>query len=205
MKIHSKVSMILLVLAVALASACSGSKYVEPSKVPTDPALDFNPNDLQFIAEKMTQSLLDTKIFEGGEPPILRVTEIRNKTSEHIDTKAITDKVRTALIKSRKVRFVRDKGEEFAEEDQFKEFKEQSNPSGRGAIMDEKAKLKAGHMQGPKYHLYGEIVSITNVAGSRKDVYYKMTLNLMNLEAGTLDWAEEKELRKVREKSLFGM
>ena len=188
-----------------LISGCaSNTQYIEPSAVPDNPALNFNPNDLQFIDQKMAQSLVATDIFDPKEKPIVRVTEIRNKTAEHIDTKAITDKVRTALIKSRKIRFVRDKNEGFVEEDQFQEFKDQNDPNGRGAFMDEKSKLKIGRMKGPKFHLFGEIISLTQVSDASKDVYYKMTLNLMNLEQGTLDWAEEKELRKIKERSLFG-
>ena len=59
-------------------------------------------------------------------------------------------------------------------------------------------------MKGPKFHLYGEIVSITSSTSDGKDVYYKMTLSLLNLEEGLLDWSEEKELRKIKEKKLFG-
>jgi penicillin-binding protein activator len=194
-----------IVLAFSIFSGCAAkSKYVEPAEVRDNPALSFNPNDLQMLAERMAQSLIDTDIFTGKEKPIIRITELRNKTSEHIDTKAITDKVRTALVKSRKVRFVSDKKEDYARQDQLNEFKDQNNPDGLGAFMDESAKLKIGKMKGPKFHLFGEIVSISNSSSDGKDVYYKMTLNLLNLEEGLLDWSEEKELRKIKEKRLFG-
>ena len=153
---------------------------------------------------QVDQSLIDTDIFKGKEKPIIRITELRNKTSEHIDTKAITDKVRTALVKSRKVRFVADKKEDYARKDQLNEFKDQNDPNGLGAFMDENAKLKIGKMKGPKFHLFGEIISISNSNSDGKDVYYKMTLSLLNLEEGLLDWSEEKELRKIKEKKLFG-
>ena len=197
--------MMVTVIAFGIFSGCAAkSKYVEPSEVRDNPALSFNPNDLQMLAERMAQSLIDTDIFEGKEKPIIRITELKNKTSEHIDTKAITDKVRTALVKSRKVRFVADKKENYAREDQLNEFKDQNDPNGLGAFMDENAKLKIGKMKGPKFHLFGEIVSIANSNSDGKDVYYKMTLSLLNLEEGLLDWSEEKELRKIKEKRLFG-
>ncbi len=206
MKLGKSVQIIMvIVLAFSIFSGCAAkSKYVEPAEVRDNPALSFNPNDLQMLAERMAQSLIDTDIFTGKEKPIIRITELRNKTSEHIDTKAITDKVRTALVKSRKVRFVSDKKEDYARQDQLNEFKDQNNPDGLGAFMDENAKLKIGKMKGPKFHLFGEIVSISNSSSDGKDVYYKMTLNLLNLEEGLLDWSEEKELRKIKEKRLFG-
>ena len=197
--------MIVIVIAFGIFSGCAAkSKYVEPAEVRDNPALSFNPNDLQMLAERMAQSLIDTDIFKGKEKPIVRITELRNKTSEHIDTKAITDKVRTALVKSRKVRFVADKKEDYARKDQLNEFKDQNDPNGLGAFMDENAKLKIGKMKGPKFHLFGEIISISNSNSDGKDVYYKMTLSLLNLEEGLLDWSEEKELRKIKEKKLFG-
>ena len=152
------------------------------------------------LAERMAQSLIDTDVFKDKEKPIVRITEVKNKTSEHIDTKAITDKVRTALIKSRKVRFVSDKSEDYIRKDQLNEFKDQNDPDGLGAFIDETAKLRIGKMKGPKFHLFGEIVSISNSTSDGKDVYYKMTLSLLNLEEGLLDWSEETELRKIKER-----
>jgi|TARA_B110000438_G_C15505269_1_gene517447 uncharacterized protein (TIGR02722 family) len=196
---------VVLITAWVFSGCASKSKYVDPSEVRDNPALSFNPNDLQMLAERMAQSLIDTDVFKDKEKPIVRITEVKNKTSEHIDTKAITDKVRTALIKSRKVRFVSDKSEDYIRKDQLNEFKDQNDPDGLGAFIDETAKLRIGKMKGPKFHLFGEIVSISNSTSDGKDVYYKMTLSLLNLEEGLLDWSEEKELRKIKEKKLFGL
>ena len=99
---------------------------------------------------------------------------------------------------------IQDKKEDYARKDQLNEFKDQNDPNGLGAFMDENAKLKIGKMKGPKFHLFGEIVSISSSNSDGKDVYYKMTLSLLNLEEGLLDWSEEKELRKIKEKKLFG-
>jgi penicillin-binding protein activator len=196
---------VVLITAWVFSGCASKSKYVDPSELRDNPALSFNPNDLQMLAERMAQSLIDTDVFKDKEKPIVRITEVKNKTSEHIDTKAITDKVRTALIKSRKVRFVSDKSEDYIRKDQLNEFKDQNDPDGLGAFIDETAKLRIGKMKGPKFHLFGEIVSISNSTSDGKDVYYKMTLSLLNLEEGLLDWSEEKELRKIKEKKLFGL
>lgn len=194
-----------MTLALAVIGCAADAKYVEPTVVRSNPQLAFNPNDLQMIAVKMAESMIATDIFNSAEKPIIRITMVKNKTSEHIDSKGITDKIRTTLIKSRKVRFVADKrGENYAEQDQMDEFRQQMDPSGRGALMDDSAKLRPGKMKGPKYHLFGEIISISNIDSAGKDVYYKMTLNLMNLEEGTLDWSEEKEVRKVKDRSIFG-
>ena len=40
------------------------------------------------------------------------------------------------------------------------EFKDQNDPDGLGAFIDETAKLRIGKMKGPKFHLFGEIVNL---------------------------------------------
>ena len=62
---------------------------------------DFGSTDLQMIADKMVASLLASNRLQPdpadpGKPPLVSVTRLRNDTSEHIDTKSITDKIRTA-------------------------------------------------------------------------------------------------------------
>jgi len=53
--------------------------------------------------------------------------------------------------------------------------------------------------------LYGNMSSIVKYNGSVKDVYYKFTLKLTNLETGILEWSGEKEIRKTGKKSTFGL
>jgi hypothetical protein len=36
-------------------------------------------------------------------------------------------------------------------------------------------------------------------------VYYKFTLKLLNIQTGIIEWANEKEIRKTKSKSLFGL
>jgi len=197
-----------LALILLLGGCASGMQkaYVDPDAVPDEgPTLTFNPNDLQRIAVKMANSLIATDIFDGREKPIVRITQVKNKTNEHIDTKAITDKIRTALIKSRKVKFVADKSERTVQKDLRDEYDRQMNDTFTEVMMDEQTKLKTGKMKGPKYHLFGEIVEISSFDNRVKDVYYKMTLTLQNLEEGTLEWADEKEIRKIGKRSTFGM
>ena len=71
---------------------------------------DFGSSDLQATAEAMTQSLLETRyISKAQQPPKVRLRDVKNQTYEHIDTKAITDKIRIKLLKSGSVRFLADK------------------------------------------------------------------------------------------------
>ena len=92
-----------LVLLVLLAGCAGKVEYGDAGAVETV-TVDFGSTDLQLIAEKMVGSLLASPTLQGGEPPVLQMSRFRNKTDEHIDTKAITDKIRTALTLDRHFR-----------------------------------------------------------------------------------------------------
>ena len=72
---------------------------------------EFGSTDLQMIAESMTRSMLNAPVVAGGNLPIVTVQDVKNKTSEYIDTRAITDSIRAELQKSGRVRFAVDAAE----------------------------------------------------------------------------------------------
>jgi uncharacterized protein (TIGR02722 family) len=177
---------------------CKGSKvyYGDPHEVETM-TVDFGSTDLQMIAEKMVNSLLEHSVIKEGDRPVVFVQRIKNKTSEHIDTKSITDKIRTALIRSGKVRFT-------AVSDIPQEIVERLEYHQESGMVDPVTRKNYGKQIGSDYILYGEITSITKQKGRKTDVYYKITLNLVDVETAIIEWADEKEIRKGEQRKVFG-
>ena len=175
-----------------LAPGCNTpvTSYGSAQKTETVNA-DFGSTDLQMIAETMVASLLAAHRLERdpAEPdkaPLVTVARIVNNTSEHIDTRSITDKIRTALIKSGKIRFSAAE----AQGDLLAEYKQQ-------AVYADTATAKAaGRQTGAKYLLRGDLTSIVKTQGRTKDVYYKLTLNLVDVETRVIAWADDQEIRK---------
>ena len=52
-------------------------------------------------------------------------------------------------------------------------------------------------MQGAKDRIEGSISSIIKQNKNVKDVFYIFNLNLINNESGLIEWADEKEIRKI--------
>lgn len=52
-------------------------------------------------------------------------------------------------------------------------------------------------MEGADYRIEGNITSIVKKTSDVKDVYYKFSLSLVNIESGVLAWMDEKEIRKT--------
>jgi len=104
-----KKTIVILGLAalVIVAAGCASTpavSYGSPDQVETV-TTDFGSTDLQMIAEKMVNSLLASPILASGKQPVFYVQTVRNRTDEHIDTKAVTDKIRVTLLRSGKVKF----------------------------------------------------------------------------------------------------
>ncbi len=186
---------LVLVLACCTCGCRSKVRYGDATAVETVTE-DFGSTDLQMIAKKMVDSLLTSPAIRQSHRPVLLVSSIKNKTAEHIDTKAITDKIRTTLIQSGKVQFTAaETRPEIADELAYQ------RDSG---YVDQATRKEAGRQVGADFLLTGEITSITKERDRLKDVYYKITMNLVNLETGLIDWAEEKEIRKDRKRPLVG-
>ena len=181
-----------MALSVAALAACSGPqvRYGDAKAVETVNA-NYGSTDLQIIAEAMTRSLLQSKAISGSkDAPIVTLADVKNKTSEYIDTRVITDKIRTQLMKSGQVRFAVSVSEM---QNQTEELKRQ-NQSG---LYKNSTIAKTGNMQGAQYRIEGSIASIVKTTKNVKDVYYVFNLNLINNESGLLEWADEKEIRKT--------
>ena len=185
--------------AVALfGTGCSSSPqvtYQDPTAVETVTS-DFGTTDIQLITDKMVSSLLESPVL-GSDRPVLWVSPIRNKTSEHIDTKMITDRIRTAMLKSGKVRFT-------AASDISRELQQQVDYQNDASVVDPKTAVRAAKQVGAKFLVYGEIGSIVKQTDTTKLVDYQVTLNLTNVETGLIEWADDKTIRKGTARAAVG-
>ncbi|MHC8312141.1 penicillin-binding protein activator LpoB [Pseudomonas sp. GT1P32] len=188
-----------IIAAIALlASGCAsnppilGSKntsYGDTKAVETI-TNEFSSTDLQIIAESMTRSLAQSGILRGR--PVVQVYDVKNKTSEYIDTREITTTIKTQLMKSGMARFSSDNTDMQSQVDQI----ELQNQSG---LYKKATVSKIGNMIAAKYRLEGSISSIVKRSSEYKDVFYKFSLQLIDVESGLAEWMDEKDIRKTTE------
>ena len=203
----SQLSPVLLLLA-----ACSSVGYDDPGKTETL-TIDYGSTDLQTLAGEMVDSLvsapalnyLDNSGKGDDKRIILYVGDVENRTSEHIDTQGITDKIQTQLLKSGKFRFVAaDQGQqEIGDQVRFQQ--------GSGRVREDMMR-SFGKQLGADMVLYGTLRSIEKRKGSsiesgltrKQDVYYQFVLRAVNIDTGEILWQDEAELRKTATQGLFG-
>jgi len=178
------------VAAAMLAAGCAGDKtrYGDARGVETL-TNEFGSTDLQMMAESMARSMSQAPVIAAANLPVVTVQEVRNKTSEYIDTRAITDSIRSELQKGGKVRFAVDAA---GMGQQTEELKRQQSE-----LYAKEQAAETGRMVGAQYRLEGNIVSIVKQVKDTKDVYYKLNLQLWNIRNGLLEWSDEKEIRKT--------
>ena len=196
----------------ALAGSCSTLRYDDPGRVETL-TIGYGSTDLQTLSAEMVESLIQDPQLNYLENPgkgddkriIVLTGSVENRTSEHVDTQGITDKMQTALLKSGKFRFVAEKAGQGEIEEQVR-FQQET-----GRVREDM--LRAfGKQLGADVILYGTLRSIDKKKGSsiesggtrKADVYYQFVLKCVNIDTAEILWQEEAELRKTERTGIFG-
>ena len=126
----------------------------------------WSETDMQVTVKAMVDSLVaHDSIANAKKIPIVMVTNLQNKTSEHIDTQSIMDMVRVDLTNSGRVQFV----DKEAREDISNEYNYQNS-----GMVSEETKKGAGGQVGADYIINGRLDSIVQEVGKEKTVYYKL-------------------------------
>lgn len=168
-------------------------KDVESTNLLTD---KWSETDMQQAVKDLVSSAMSNPaISTAKRPPVLMVTRLQNKTSEHIDTQSITDMMTVELMKTGKVSFV----DKAAREDIAEEYEYQDS----GMVSRETQKTKGGQT-GADFIMNGRLDSIVQEAGKDKTVYYKLTMNMTNLKSGVIVWTDQKQMRKQFKKKRVG-
>ncbi|MEX1025269.1 MAG: penicillin-binding protein activator LpoB [Planctomycetota bacterium] len=196
----------------AFAVSCSSIDYGDPEAEETL-TIDYGSTDLQSLAADMVESLNAAPGLSFLEKPgkgddtrlLVYMGGVENKTSEHIDTAGITDKMQAALMKQGKFRFVAAQPgqNEIGEQVRFQQ--------GSGRVREEMQR-EFGKQLGADVVVYGSLRSIDkrrggsveNLGTRRQDKFFQFVLKAADIDTGELIWVEESEIRKSARTGLFG-
>ncbi len=182
-----------LVLLIAL-SGCSNARTVK--RIATDEVTDlsgrWNDTDSRLVAEQMIKDMtyrpwIEDYVLEAGKKPVVIVGDVRNKSSEHIQTDVFIKDIERELINSGKVKFV-------ATSTERKEIREERSEQQMYA-SDETAKSLAQET-GADFMLKGVITSTTDTIEGKAAVFYQVDLELINIQSNEKTWIGSKEIKK---------
>ncbi|MCL1921069.1 MAG: penicillin-binding protein activator LpoB [Kiritimatiellaeota bacterium] len=191
--------------ALTLITGCATTPVTREVTLDRQPrtASKLEAQDTRRAVEKMVEAMLqDIDIDELREDhphlparPVVDFFAVKNATSGHVDTKSFTDSLRVALLKSRKFRFV----DRTRDTETIDEMRRQA----RGGLVDPDKAIAAGQQIAAQMQLMGRVMDDKTKVGRTTDVYYKFTLELLDMTSGEIVWADEHELRKETTRPIF--
>ncbi len=158
----------------------------------------WNDTDSRLVSREMVSEMNDS----GWIPrfklahqrlPVVIVGDIRNLTSEHIETETFIKDLERELVNSGRVKFVAAKGER---EEIRTERKDQQNRA-----TGDTAKAVGKVETGADFMLQGSMKSIIDTEGGRQVRYYQVDLELVAIETTEKTWIGTKKIKKLVQRS----
>ncbi|HNR94533.1 MAG TPA: hypothetical protein PKK36_07990 [Kiritimatiellia bacterium] len=199
------VSLFAAVLTVSLMSGCAmfraSTSDVDLSDTSKHFDADFDATDMRGITESVAAELLAGPFLQGqAAPPITMIAGIQNRTSNYVDTKNLTDRMRTILLKSGKMQFVNEaRREELLAEQGY-----------QAAHATADTQVGVGKQLGAKFMITGSLTEMRKESPKQVRIskqewnYYKLTMEVTDLETGLIAWTTEKEFARQASKPLIG-
>lgn len=191
----------LFVFSLCFLVACGPSR--ETTRVDSDTQTDlsgrWNETDSRKVADEMISGMLESAWLQRyqqdhDERPTLIIGPIRNKTMQHIDEEMFVKDIERNLVNSGRVQFV-------AAKDEREAIRAEREDQQTHATMESAAEM--AQEVGADYMVLGTISSNVqeNLEGDEMSMFYTVNLELINIESNTKAWLNEKEIKKIVERS----
>jgi len=198
-RLELSTSALVIAIVVFIFVGCGGTSV---KRVASDSTIDlsgnWNDTDSRLVAEEMLNDCLTKPWYQNalrsknGENPVIVIGQIRNLSTEHLNTGSFINDIKRVLINSGKVDFVANSEER---QQLRKEIDDQ-----KGNATDETAKER-GQETGADLMLTGTINAIIDQSGSEQVKFYQIDLELTDLQSHRSLWIDNKKIKKFIEKS----
>jgi len=161
----------------------------------------YDATDMRNITQSVVDDMIASAFLaQQPEAPIMVMAGVENRTSQYVDTKNLTDRMRTLLINSQEVNFIN----AARRDDLLKEqgYQTANVTPGQAAAV--------GQQLGAKYMITGSLTEMKRtqpreVRVSKTEVrYYKLTIEVTDVTTGLIKWTTEEEFARSARKPLIG-
>ena len=194
-----KASKFVLLAALASLSSCITVANSGVERVAADQVYDLTGKWNDIDSQQSANTIIDKALsgpwlerWQGTDPPVLIVGNVRNNTSEHIDTQLFVKDIEAELINSGQVRFVASSQERGQVRDERED--QQSNAS-------EATMKRIAQETGADFMLIGNMDSSVEESVGTKVVYYRLSMELIDLESNIKAWIGTHRIKKVIDKT----
>lgn len=190
----------LLCLASALNSGCANTvQYGEASK-PATVTTEFGVTDLQNMASKMTDNMINNPTvmsYTYGHRPTLALDSLTNNTGRPLNTGVVGSVVSQKLQTLGAYQLI--------EGNSVANAKSRLRLQSPDALDDVMNAQKVCSSVGADLFLYGDVSEVVRTHPTAKEVYYRVSMRLLDSKSGGVVWQEEKEFLKSQKKIVFGI
>ena len=193
----------LLFVGIIVSVGCGPTKQVTriDSHTTVDLSGRWNDTDSRLVADQIIDDCLNhtwinDHAIQTSSKPVVIVSNIRNKSNEHIATQTFVSDIERAFVNSGKVRTVLSK----SERDEIRE--ERADQSENAAIESIK---RRGRELGADYMMTGQINTIEDREGGKQIVFYQTDLTLTHIESNEKVWIGTKKIKKFIGRKKFKM
>ncbi len=161
----------------------------------------FDFRDLRTISgEVVDQFLASPFMGKQTETPTIAIRGVENRTSDYLDTKALTDTMRTKLINSGRVQFVNvERRADLANEQGY-----------QAANATPGTGVEIGQQAAARYMFTGSIMEMQQKSprqvrvSKTKERYYQLTIEVTDLQSGLIAWTTQSEFARAERQPLIG-
>lgn len=179
-----------VVIAIMLGFiACGGVQYKDAREA--EGSREWGPKEIKMTVNTMVESMHSFLKNDWKKSAYIELKQIRNRTSEHIDTKMLGDEISTNLIK-RRIKFV----DPSLTADAMAEMEK-----GMAGLIDPESAVPIGELKSPNLFLTGEVRDNVRTVGSKSIQYLVVTLRLINLRTQVVEWQDQQEFLKSAKKT----
>lgn len=199
-----RISIIGAFIVALLLSGCSAFRMSNEDVQPGDLEhyrADYDASDMRKITSAVVDRMLTSSFLAGqSSPPVMTIAGVENRTREYVDTKNLTDKMRTMLLQSGKMQFVNTA--------RRTDLLNEQGYQAANANPDQMATL--GAQAGAKYMITGSLTQMTQQTGKQVRVskqrlnYYKLTMEITDLTSSLIVWTTEEEFARNESIPLIG-
>jgi uncharacterized protein (TIGR02722 family) len=190
-----------MALIAILIIGCGSSRKVTrlDEKQITDLSGRWNDTDSKLTAAAMVDDLIkkpwvEKFVQKNGKDPVVIVGNIRNKSSEQIETGIFIKDIERELLNTGKVKFVASADER--EQLRLERIDQQTFSS------DETMKQLANET-GADFMLIGVINSVFDTYEGTRAKFYQVNLEMIELESNTKVWIGDKQIKKLVEQDSY--
>jgi len=189
-KVIYLITLVTLMMTIACTSRPIRSSVYDNNKVAN---YEWSPEDSESTAKTLMEKMVSDGWYpealeeKDGEKPQVVIGVFKNKTSEHISTEAFIKDLETAMVSTRKVKFVSN----------FDRAADERRNVDEGIINSSEETAKSlGQEVAADFMLFGQINLIINRTGGVTHKYYQIELELHNVETHEVVWIGQKKIRK---------